>query len=316
MPEPLPELPVVAAIIGDEAGRVLLAQRAEHGEHPGLWEFPGGKVEHGENAPAALRRELMEELGVDAEPRCRVHRVRLHEPGRVLVLDAWRVDIRAGCPSGRQGQALRWVDVDALHSVCMPPADAPIRSALRLHEIMWITPGLVNERQLPEWLRALDLRLRGGVRLVQLRLPGVDPLLGRRAAHLLGDRCRAAGARWLVNDESSALEASAADGLHLTASALRRCDARPLPASKLVGASCHDARELAVAARLGLDYVTLSPLRVTPTHPGAVPLGDAAFESLARDCPLPVFALGGVGRHDLDQVRALGAFGVAGIRGV
>ena len=84
----------------------------------------------------------------------------------------------------------------------------------------------------------------------------------------------------------------------------------------LVGGSCHSAEELALATRLRLDYATLSPLRVTSTHPDGLPLGDARFALLVRGCPLPVFALGGVAAGDLDHVRALGAFGVAGIRGI
>ena len=57
---------VVAAIIESE-GKILLARRPENGDQPGLWEFPGGKVEAGETQPAALARELLEELGITAQ---------------------------------------------------------------------------------------------------------------------------------------------------------------------------------------------------------------------------------------------------------
>lgn len=63
---PGPPLRVVAGILRDAAGRVLLAQRLPGSNHAGRWEFPGGKVEPGENPQEALARELREELGIEA----------------------------------------------------------------------------------------------------------------------------------------------------------------------------------------------------------------------------------------------------------
>ncbi len=312
----MPELHVVAGIIEDQQGRVLLSQRAMHGEHPGLWEFPGGKVEAGEIAPAALQRELREELGIETSPTHRVHFVRWREPDRMLMLDGWRVDVRQGTPVGLQGQALCWVAREDLRTLPMPPADAPLCSALQLEEVVWITPGFDPQASWEPWLEAVDARLVAGVRLVQLRLPNLEGEPLRRAAVLLADRCRAHGARWILNGSPEDAMALGAHGVHLSSRALRQCAARPTHPGLVAGASCHDAKELAHAARLGLDYAFLSPLRPTASHPDAEPLGDARFAALVRDCPLPVFALGGVGRSDLAQVQALGAFGVAGIRGI
>jgi len=58
---------VVAGVLGDARGRILLARRVKGRELAGLWEFPGGKVESGETPQAALVRELREELGIEAE---------------------------------------------------------------------------------------------------------------------------------------------------------------------------------------------------------------------------------------------------------
>ena len=310
------ELHVAAGIIEDDQGRVLLSQRAAHGEHPNLWEFPGGKLEPGEDAPAALQRELMEELGVEVMPLRRVHCVRWREPERMLVLDGWRVRVVAGVARGLQGQALLWVPLPKLRATPMPPADVPLCSALQLSEVMWITPGLTSAVDLPDWLSQLDARLERGIRWVQLRLPGADRALLALAAQALAERCRIVGARWLLNGDPEDARVLRADGVHLSAAALRACALPLRDVPFLIGASCHNAEELACAAGLGLDYATLSPLHVTSTHPHALPLGDAQFAALLRDCPLPVFALGGVGIDDLDHVRALGAFGVAGIRNV
>jgi 8-oxo-dGTP diphosphatase len=81
-----------------------------------------------------------------------------------------------------------------------------------------------------------------------------------------------------------------------------------------VGASCHDAEELELAARLGADFATLSPVQATASHPGAAALGWDRFAQRVAAARLPVYALGGVGPDDLPRARAAGAQGVAGIR--
>ncbi len=315
----VPELLVVAALIEDACGRILLTRRAESGEHAGLWEFPGGKIEPGENAQQALRRELREELGIEAEAVRRVHRVRWHEAGRILILELWRTRIVAGSPRGCQGQPLRWFEPYAVRSLSMPPADVPLCSALRLEELYWITPTLAgpDASERSAWLRQLDLRLASGIRLIQLRIPGLEGDTLESIAAAVAARCRDANARWLLNGSVEDARRLGADGVHLTGARLAAMsEAERRNAGELIiGASCHDSSQLACASGLQLDYATLSPLRRTATHPATEPIGDRRFTELVARCPLPVYALGGVGPADLDEVRELGAFGVAGIRG-
>jgi 8-oxo-dGTP diphosphatase len=103
-------------------------------------------------------------------------------------------------------------------------------------------------------------------------------------------------------------------GVHLRAAQLRALRERPLPPTSWVGASCHHAEELDLAARLGADFATLSPVRATASHPDAQPLGWDGFAQLVADARLPVYALGGVTPADLERARVAGAQGVAGIR--
>ncbi|WP_075181932.1 pyrimidine (deoxy)nucleoside triphosphate diphosphatase [Pantoea sp. 1.19] len=118
-------LDVVAGIITRD-GRLLLAQRPSGGDQPGLWEFPGGKVEAGESQQDALRRELTEELGIDARPLRFVasHRQRIDE--REIVLHAWHVADFEGVPQRRCHQALRWVTPAEASQVNLAPADVPL----------------------------------------------------------------------------------------------------------------------------------------------------------------------------------------------
>lgn len=81
-----------------------------------------------------------------------------------------------------------------------------------------------------------------------------------------------------------------------------------------MAASCHSAEELALAEQMGVDFVTLSPVQATQTHPEAVPLGWDEAQRLTAGFNKPVYLLGGVGPSEREQAWEAGAQGVAGIR--
>ncbi len=131
-PEQTPPLTlVVAAVLTDGEGRVLLARRPRGSHMAGLWEFPGGKVHPGEEPEAALARELREELGIGigvGEPLTfALHR----EPDRRILLLFYRATITDGRPEGREGQEFRWIPAADLDRYPTPPADAPLVELLR-----------------------------------------------------------------------------------------------------------------------------------------------------------------------------------------
>ena len=126
---------VVAAAVTDLAGRVLIAQRPPGKHLAGRWEFPGGKLETGEDRRAGLARELREELGItlSASPRPLIRVRHRYDYGEVLI-DMWMVRGYSGEPKGLEGQALRWCTREELETVELLPADGPIVAALRLRE--------------------------------------------------------------------------------------------------------------------------------------------------------------------------------------
>ncbi|MHB8476285.1 MAG: (deoxy)nucleoside triphosphate pyrophosphohydrolase [Steroidobacteraceae bacterium] len=132
--DPRPVVHVVAAAVMDASERVLIAQRPAGTHLAGGWEFPGGKLEPGEERSAGLARELREELGITlATPRPLI-RVRHAYPSREIFLDVWIVRRYRGEPRGLDGQALRWCTREELAKVELLPADGPIVRALWLPE--------------------------------------------------------------------------------------------------------------------------------------------------------------------------------------
>jgi 8-oxo-dGTP diphosphatase len=122
---------VAAGILRDADGQVLISERLCDGPFSGLWEFPGGKIVDGESAIDALRRELVEELGIviaAAEPYMTLH----HEyPDRAVSLEFFIVTDWRGEPRGLEGQELRWLHPNELDQDVLLPADAPVVDALR-----------------------------------------------------------------------------------------------------------------------------------------------------------------------------------------
>jgi mutator protein MutT len=131
----MPAIHVVAAVLIDRRGRILIAQRPAGKHLAGSWEFPGGKLEPGETRTAALARELSEELGVAIEQHPRpLLRLRHVYPYGEVLLDVWVVRRYRGEPRGLDGQALRWCSRRELPQAELLPADRPIVAALRLPE--------------------------------------------------------------------------------------------------------------------------------------------------------------------------------------
>ncbi|MCC6472972.1 MAG: Nudix family hydrolase [Burkholderiales bacterium] len=301
----------VAVLIRAQDGRVLLARRPRGKVYAGYWEFPGGKVESGESAVAALAREIREELGVDVgEAHPWITRVFEYPHARVR-LHFFRVRSWLGSVIAREHDALAWQDVASVDVEPMLPANAPVLRALGLPAEYAITQaGPLGEELFIERLRQ---RLADGLALVQVREPAYAPQRMESFARRVVAIACPEGARVLVNGDAALAARVGAQGVHLTARQVAAMERRPdLP---LVGASCHDAQELRAAERLGVDFAVLGPVHPTPTHPERAAMGWPAFERLARDAAIPVYALGGVAPGERHQAWVCGAHGIAMIRG-
>lgn len=176
--------------------------------------------------------------------------------------------------------------------------------------------GELNPERLARW--ALHAQGRGAEALV-LRERGSAPEFSHFA-----DRIRAIAKELslpLIANPSFSVDAASAmvllsrfQGLHLK-SGLERPHLPPeIRSRSWLGRSCHTRADLETAEQEGMDYVFLSPVLPTPTHPGRPVLGIEGLSQLCAATPLPVFALGGITPEDLPMCRAAGAYGVAAIR--
>lgn len=125
---------VVAGALRDDNGRFLMQKRPEGKRHAGLWEFPGGKVESGENPRFALVRELSEELGIAIEPAAITpaafaeHEADSEGPAIVILL--YMVPCWAGDPQSLEGCETGWFDVDEARNLPKPELDRQLLASL------------------------------------------------------------------------------------------------------------------------------------------------------------------------------------------
>ena len=305
-------LEVVAAVVCAPSAGFLLAERPPGKAYAGFWEFPGGKVEPGEALEDAVRRELHEELGIVVDALHPWITRQYAYPHATVRLNFFIVRRWHGELHGREGQRLAWQRLDALDVAPLLPANGPILRLLGLPPVYAIT--CLEEWGETGFLERLDAALDAGLRLVLIREKTLPALALERFAIEVLSRGRRHGARVLISDDVALAERLQADGVHLSAARAAALDARP--ALPWVAASCHDAAELARAAALGADFVALSPLLPTRSHPGAPALGWEAFERLSRGRAFPVFALGGLAPADAAPAWQHGAHGLACLRAI
>lgn len=308
------QVAVAAAVIfrdgtqGHTEGReFLLGQRAPGTFYPGYWEFPGGKVEPGEAPVDALKRELDEELGIRVE-HCTPWITLTHEYEHAHVrLHFFRVERWSGRVHDHVHSALAWQSADALTVSPMLPANGPVMKSLRLPSRMAVTHAF--QIGAAAQLDAIRQACRRGRLMLQLREPVLDAPTLDFAQEAIGI-ARGHGCPVVLNGNAEVARALGADGVHLKATQLA---ARP--DFEWVGASCHTADELALAVRLGLDYVVVGSVLPTASHPGGDTLGWDGLAALIAGSPLPVFAIGGLDDSHLARAQDCGAHGIAAIRG-
>ncbi|MCL1926525.1 MAG: thiamine phosphate synthase [Syntrophorhabdaceae bacterium] len=180
---------------------------------------------------------------------------------------------------------------------------------------------LITDRRLARGgnlLSAVEHALAGGVHAVQLR----EKDLGSRDLLELALKIRALtsayGAKLLINDRIDIALAADADGVHMGRNSIPTRDARRLMGpDRLIGCSTHTAKQLAEAEAGGADFAVFGPVYFTPSKAAfGPPLGVDTLRAACASTRIPVFALGGVGAENINEVIAAGANGVSMISAI
>ncbi len=300
---------VAVGVIEDSQGRILIARRPEHLHQGGLWEFPGGKVTEGEDVISALRRELREEVDIDVKQTRPLITIEHDYGDKLVLLDVHRVNSFQGEPHGLEEQPIQWVAIEDLGKYEFPVANRAILNAIRLPDQLMIT-GTFDT--VSECLERIRQAVENGVRLIQLRaihFKEKDYLMLAKQVLAVQD----AGVSVLLNTSLELFKQTIAAGLHLNSQRLMQTPQRPIGLDKLFSASVHNEVELEHARNIGVDFILVSPVKPTLSHPNASPLGWERLSEFITRANCPVYALGGMKTAELDKVKQLGGQGIAGI---
>lgn len=305
---------VAVAVIKNSHGQYFIAKRSQETHQGGLWEFPGGKVENNESVQDALKRELLEEVGIkvnNSTPLIKIHHD--YNDKRVL-LDVWNITEFSGIAFGKEGQETKWVDKCDLAKYNFPAANLPIINAIHLPDKYMITGDFRDEKEL---LLRVRSGLKNGINLIQFRAHHLSELSYFNYAEKLYKVCEKENATLLLNTSLKKYNKHNAycfsHGLHLTAKELSFFSFSAIKSDILVSSSIHNQNELRLAEKNKVDFVVLSPVNATLTHPNAVPLGWNNFKSIAEKANIPIYALGGMKEEDIITAKNFGGHGISAI---
>lgn len=281
--------------------KVLVGWRAAAQHQGNKYEFPGGKVEHGETPEQACRREVFEEVGIGVQD-WHIFDVICHEYDDIIVnLHVFHGQVNAENLENIQSP-WTWYTRDQLTKLNFPKANQAIVERLFWQHFIKISAHIQEIETLnPEYLmywRVDELHVEDLQFLMHL-----DPTkLARLVVNV---------DLWHKLPEQIKTQIFT---VHFKQSQVMQAQRHDLNIGVRCIAACHDLLSLQKAQHLGFEAVLLSPVLHTATHPENNALGWENFTLWAKDCAVPVFALGGLKPEDLAIAQQYCAYGVAGIR--
>ena len=334
---------VAVAVIVNTNNEVCISLRHKDSHQGGLWEFPGGKVEQGETIKQALAREIREELNIEIKQSRPLITINHSYDDKAVCLHVCKVISYQGEVTGLEGQQVKWLPVSLLSAADFPAANLPVIKAVQLPGRYLITGKFTDS---DDFIYKLKNALDSGIKLIQLRLkdnviiappswlsakyrPSLDikekgmkensregisqlQFLLEQSAEL----CKQAEANLMLNLSAGYLDMIDLSqiefaGFHADSKTLNTLSQRP--ECSLFSASCHNMDELLMAIKLNSDFVVLSPVQKTASHPDMQAMGWSQFSNLIENVAVPVYALGGVSENDLETAWQHGAQGIAAI---
>jgi 8-oxo-dGTP diphosphatase len=303
---------VAVGILIDANKKILLAQRPKSRSWSGWWEFPGGKLEKNESPIDALIRELKEEVGIDVVNFQKwVTRNYSYEEHNVT-LYFFKVTEWKGKPSPKENQRLLWINPCEVKKATILPPNVFILNALSLPTQYGITN--ISETPKEIFLTQLLNKLEQGLKIIQIREKSL-PLEELKIITLdIIKICKPFSAKVILNSSIELANDLKADGVHLDSIALKKLTKKPK--NIIVSASCHSEEDVKIAQEKDIDFVVLSPVNKTISHPKIVPLGWDKFLCITNRFDIPIYALGGMKKSDLVNALESGAVGIASQRDI
>ncbi len=298
---------IVIGIVKNVEGEIFISRRHNNLHQGNLWEFAGGKVEHNETLQTALARELKEEIDIDVISSTPLIQLQHDYSDRNVVLSVFEITKFTGIPKSLLNQESAWVKISDLDNYDFPAANHAILNALKLPTFYAILNDDSDDLRLK-----LNHLLSQNIKLIQARLKNLTASEIREFLEIAYPLCKKNQAVFLLNSAVKEAFELAIDGIHLTSFDLLKLNARP-ENLRWLSASCHNLEELQHAEKIGVDFVVIAPVLKTKTHPEIEPLGWDVFAKFVSTGNLPVYALGGLKKTDLEQAQNLGAQGIAGI---
>ncbi|MCS6957437.1 MAG: thiamine phosphate synthase [Aquificaceae bacterium] len=173
--------------------------------------------------------------------------------------------------------------------------------------------AITDRKRYPDWLERLEKLLKKGIRMVQLREKEISGAEYYRLALQVRELTGAYNALLFINDRLDIAMAVGADGVHLPDSSLPPKVVKDINPKILVGYSAHSIDKALWAQSQGADFVTLSPIFKTQSHPEVEPIGLQKLKEASEKLSIPVYALGGITWEKIRLCYKNGAYGVAGI---
>lgn len=295
-------------VIYNHLGQLLIGQRQKHQFMAGFWELPGGKIGASELPEQAIVRELEEELGIVVKTLSQHQTMACQYPDRKVLLSIYNIERYQGVATALEGQKLAWVALADLRKYPLLPTMSAFIHSITLADKYWITPA--NDHTSTAWMAGFKQKLTQRLSLIQLRskVSLNSPFIAE-----LHHKCQQNNAKLLLNIPNKTFNESHCDGWHLTTDEMLKLAQRPCASDKLLGASTHNLDEALHAQAMGVDFVVISPVKPTKTHPNAPAIGWGKAQEVAEKLNIPVYFLGGMTPAYLAKARNLGAQGIAGV---
>ena len=307
---------VAVAVIMNQHNQICISLRNKDAHQGNLWEFPGGKIKQSETVEQALKREIKEELNLSIEASRPLIKINHSYSDVSVCLHVQKIQSYSGQAKSMEGQLIKWVDVSQLSNFDFPVANIGIIKAIQLPEYYLITGEFVDQK---DFILKLGCALKKNIRLVQLRLKNENLAQVEDPQKLIDEvsiMCKQVNASLLLNlseqwKKMIEFKNIPFSGFHLDSKSLMQ--GSKYPEDKIFSASCHNKKELEKALQLKADFVVLSPVQKTASHPDMIPIGWDEFSQLIENIDIPVYALGGVSADDLEIAQNNGAQGIAAI---